>query len=500
MVSGISKCQEASSFIKGLKSFFGVKNATGFYVTADISSQNKTLANNIVILSYLVDDLNNTNSNCETVSLNGYLTPYFKVNPGLDIEISYKIHYTDNNSIETVKKLKERSESIIDHFAPKSVGVLINKVFSPIIAPLDSAIESSLNVIATDTLTTHFSLNTAVGQDRIDGSRLDFSPIFPNNQKLSRGIGAKFNLLYYKSVIGLGQEQVIYEDDPSQMLSSILDGTRNNLDVYAVLQQNEINGLVANSLKVYKDKEHTRHLEEACRHIKNYASKDLGLTKDDALAFRWATLTEFSNYNNHLDIRTDICFRQHELQRLIDLNRNYIFKVARDIIPSERANYVNDMLNVFGSTVLSDKSTNKDMYDMENLTLFISLSDPLPTDIEDLLNKESDKKEKNRLYEGEEAFTKIQKILKRARCGRISSTSPHDDLAFVGKLDTSFGPKYVLGGLQVDKYGKKNKIKTIYLADIDLIQQHIKPYKEWPIGQTEGLCPKEGDRYLISGL
>ncbi len=499
MVSGISKCQNASSFIKGLKEYFGIQNAVGFYFTVDISSQDKVIADNIVILSYLVED---TNNKCETESLKGYLTPYFKVNPSLDIKVSYKIHYSEKNNIEVVKKLTERTNSIINYFAPKSVGVLINEVFSPVIAPIDNAIQNSLNVIATDTLSTQFSLNTPVGQKRIDGSTLDFSPIFPEGENLSKGIGAKLNLVYYKSVIGLGEDKVIYEDDPSQMLSSILDSKRDNLDVYSILQQDKVSGIVANTLKAFNKKEHKNYLADACRSIKNYSSTELGLTKDDSLALRWAILTEFTNYNDSLDIRSDACFRQKELQNLIDLNRDYIFKEERELIPEQRATYTRDLMYKFAGSAVSDHLKDRKIFDMDNLSLYISLSDPLPNDIQEHLSDQYTISNKNNLiYYGEKAISKLQKILSRARCARISSVSPNNDLAFVGKLDTiQSKPKYVLGGLRVDRYGNKNKIKTIYLVDKDLIDQFIRPYEKWPIGQSEGLCPKEKDIQFIMGI
>lgn len=522
MVSGISKCQEMSAFIKGLKSYFNVQNATGFYVTADISSNDQVVADEVLIMSYLVDDLNNTSTTCKAESFKGYLTPYFKVNPSLDIKISYKINYINDNNIEVVKTLKERSSSIINYFAPKSVGTLINEVFSKTIDPIDSSIEKSFNIIASDTLTSHYSLNTAVGQERVDSSKLDFSPIFPDNQELSKGIGTNISLLYYKSVIGLGYEYVTYEDDPSQMLSSIYDSKRNNLDVYSVMLENKLNGVVANSLKAYKTKEHSSHIANVCKQIKSYTSRELGLTKDDSLAVRWAILTEFSNYNDHLEIRSNDCFRKNEIQELADLNRNYIFKQQPKNMDNkkqaaqkkntdfsspekigngkEKSVYMKNLMTNFASSTISNND-NKDLYDMENLTLSIMLSEPLPLDIEKKLNPENNSQINNRLYKGEEAIEKLHNILSRVRCGSLSQSSPHVDLAFVGKLKTEQPePKYILGGLRMIQYGESNKIKTIYLADIDLIDQFIEPHKQWPMGQIDGFCPKESEVDLIAGF
>ncbi len=486
--SGINKCKEMSSLIKGLKAYFGVSNATGFYVTVDIVNGHEKIANDILILSYMVDDLNNEATTCSSESLKGYLTPYFKVNSSLDLKISYEIKYINSNNIETIKKLQEKSNSILSYFSPKSVGLLTSDIFEKVIGPLDDSIEKSMNVVATDTLNSHFTLNTPVGQTRIDRSTLDFGSTLPEEISEGGKIGVQVGLLYYKSVIGMGSPEVIYDDDPSQILTSINDNSNNNMDVFTALLKNKVEGVSANELKSFTTKEEKQYIEKACKNIKQYSSSILGLTREDALIVRWAILTEFSKYNNNLDIRTDDCFKKDELVRLSTLNRYYIFRYYDEVMKVGRKKYVSDLMSNFGkSAILGAK---RDIYDGDKLILSIALSEPLPNDILEKLDFSDNYDQSILSFEGEDDVMKtLPLILSNVQCGMISEVEPHYDLAFVGVLRTADKtPKYILGGLNMIRYNDKQKITQIFLADYGVIDTYISPYKGWLDG-VSGNCP-----------
>lgn len=496
MISGIRNCQNMSKLVKGLKSYFGVDDAVGFFVTADINDNTSAIANNILLVSYSIDELNHKGTHCNSETFKGYLSPYFKVNSTSDISITYKINYITEGDIKVLKKLKERTVNIIEYFSPKSVGVLTSSVFDSVINPIDSSIEDSLNISAKDILVSHFKVNTAVGEKRYDGAVLDFGPIFPDKYDISRGIGIDVHLVYYNSVVGIGAKDIIYEDDPIQLLSSLKDSHNKNTSVYKLIKNDDIKGIASSSLKAYKDSDEKQLLSKVCQNIKSYTSDDLGLTSDDALSIRWAILTEFSNYNNIAEIRSEDCFRKSELEMLTRLNRNYYFSS----IPELKGNYVQNVTEILGKTVTYDIEDNVKYYDMDNLKLFIKLSEPLPADIAQQLGLDNKSEFTNGVFGGEQALIAFKNILKRARCGRLTNTSPHTDVAFVGLLETNASkPLYVLGGVNITPYGEKYKINTIHIADRDLIRQYISPTDNWPTGQLKGLCPTKEEVDLISG-
>lgn len=494
--SGINKCKEMSSFIKGLKAYFGVSNATGFYVTVDIVNGHEKIADDILLLSYMVDDLNNESTNCSSESLKGYLTPYFKVNSSLDLKISYEIKYINSNNIDTIKNLQEKSNSILSYFSPKSVGLLTSDMFEKVIGPIDESIEKSLNVVAKDTLNSHFTFNTPVGQTRVDRSTLDFGSILPEEISEGGKIGVEVSLLYYKSVIGMGAQEVIYGDDPSQILTSINDNSNNNMDVFTALLNNKVEGVSANELKSFTTKSEKQYIEKSCKNIKKYSSSVLGLTREDSLIVRWAILTEFSNYNNNLDIRSDDCFKKDELVRLSTLNRYYIFRYYDEVMKVGRKKYVKDLMSDFGkSAILGAK---RDIYDSDKLILSIALSEPLPKDILNKLDFSDNYNQSILSFEGEDDVMKtLPLILSNIQCGMISDVEPHYDLAFVGVLRTSdITPKYILGGLNMIRYNDQQKITQIFLADYGVIDTYISPYKGWLEG-VSGNCPRSTE--LIIG-
>mgnify|MGYP000695852867 CR=1 FL=1 len=474
--SGTSTCNEQNKFFKGLKSFFSISDASEILITAKISSNQKTLLDNIPILfTAQYDKGPDGTPYCITKAFNGTLTSKFKVTPSTNIRIEYDLKIANTKDFNTATKIKNYSTQISELSTKNIIGNLTN-IFNSLSNDVDKSFTSAFSSASKDTIISEFNTIAAIGKTRNDAFKINLSKSAKDKKSLLKNASIQIELNYLESLYGVPQVKnkniFDYPQNPNEILAKI--DSNHKVSISEVIENNMISGIDSDTLEILNEPKHRKKLANTCGKIDRYLSEKLDLTPTDSLVAKWAILKRYSTYNSNIKIRSDKCFTEDELLTLQTLNPNYLFLSKVQIDHLNSSEYVDDMLNNLSLAIVYG-SINKSL-DIDNFIFTINPKSLFEDDEIDFSTGTSTDQSDRFTVVGKAAFNELSKITTTASCGTRFSFSDNVRIAFLFKAKDK--NKYYSATLTAKS--ATHKIQRIDIMDYEVISGINDITSHWP--------------------